>query len=109
MLNLLIHEPCRANDVTINISILNEAIVLFKFRTRMAPFADNFKAGKVSSMCPLCFPHIDSQEGSFACVTLNKLVNIRGKYSDIFENQVPEEVVKSIHSIYMLRKDVKEQ
>ena len=87
----------------------NEAIVLFKFRTRMAPFADNFKAGKVSSMCPLCFSHIDSQEGSFTCVTLNKLVNIRGKYSDIFENQVPEEVVKSIHSIYMLRKDVNEQ
>ena len=75
----------------------------------MAPFADNFKGGKLSSMCPLCFSHIDSQEESFTCVTLNKLVEIRGKYSDIFANQVPEEVVKSLHSIYMFRKELSEQ
>ena len=36
-----------------------EAVILFKFRTKMAPFGENFKAGQVRTNCPLCFKHIE--------------------------------------------------
>ena len=34
----------------LEIMIKNEAIILFKFRTRMAPFGENFKAGQLSTI-----------------------------------------------------------
>ena len=83
----------------------NEAIALFKFRTRMAPFAENFRAGKFNSPCPLCLSHLDSQEESFNCVVLKKVLDIRGKYSDIFKKQFSEELIKTLHKIYNYRKE----
>ena len=87
----------------------NEAIILFKFRTRMAPFGENFKAGQLSTNCPLCFTHIDSQEESFNCVALKKLVMIRGRYCEIFSNQVSQELVKTLYNIYSFRKESNEK
>ena len=82
-----------------------QALILFKFRTRMAPFGENFKAGKFSSVCPLCSAHIDSQEESFTCSALNKMLQIRGKYSDIFTNKISEELTQTLESIYIFRKE----
>ena len=83
----------------------NEAIILFKFRTRMAPFGENYKAGRFSSTCPYCFSHIDSQEESFKCSALNKMIDIRGKYEDIFVGNFSEELIKTLYHIYKYRKE----
>ena len=75
----------------------NEAIILFKFRTRMAPFGENYKA--------YCFSHIDSKEESFKCSTLNKMIDIRGKYEDFFLGNFSEALIKTLYHIYKYRKE----
>ena len=86
----------------------NQAIALFKFRTRMAPFVDNFRAGKRGSPCPLCLSHLDSQEESFNCVVLKKVLVIKGNYADIFTNKISEELIQTLYNIYNYRKEFNE-
>ena len=86
----------------------NQAIVLFKFRTRMAPFVENFRAGKMNSPCPLCLSHLDSQEESFNCVVLKKVLVLKGNYSDIFTNKISEELIQTLYNIYNFRKEFNE-
>ena len=82
-----------------------ETIILFKFRTRMAPFRENFKAKSFSSTCPFCFSHIDSQEESFNCSALNKMIMIRGKYEEIFSDTFSKDLIKTLDNIYNYRKE----
>ena len=51
-----------------------QAIVLFKFRVRMSPFGENYKAGHQTTVCPFCSLHLDSQEESFTCVKLKQMI-----------------------------------
>ena len=85
-----------------------EALILFKFRTRMAPFKENFKSGQFISLCPLCLSHVDSQENSFICETFKKIFTIKGNYKDLFTNHIPDELVKSLYNIYTYRKEFEE-
>ena len=87
----------------------NQAIALFKFRTRMAPFAENFRAGKFDSACPLCLSHLDSQEESFSCTAMKKVLEIRGTYSDIFTNNFSEDLINTLDRIYNYRKEFSEK
>ena len=82
-----------------------EALVLFKFRTRMAPFGENYKAGNVTTICPLCSSHTDSQEESFTCVVLNRVIKIQGRYSDIFGSKFPKVLIDTLYKIYWFRED----
>ena len=86
-----------------------EAVILFKFRKKMAPFGENFKAGQFRTKCTLCFTHIDSQEESCNCVAMNKLMKIRGKYCDIFSDQVSQDLVRTLSNIYNFRKESNEK
>ena len=86
----------------------NEAIILFKFRTRMAPFGENFRNGKSSTNCPLCLSHVDAQEKSFSCPTLKRLISIKGNYEDIFSNKIPYELIRTLYDIYTYRKEGQE-
>ena len=72
----------------------------------MAPFGENFKAGKFSSTCPLCFSHIDSQEESFNCAVLNKIMQIKGTYAEIFSGNFSEDLIKTLDNIYSYRKEL---
>ena len=84
-----------------------EAIVLFKFRTRMAPFGENYKAGNVTTICPLCSSHTDSQEESFTCVVLNRVIKIQGRYSDIFGSKFHKVLIDTLYKIYWFREDIR--
>ena len=85
-----------------------QAIVVFKFRSRMAPFGENFRSGNLSTICPLCSAHVDSQENSLDCPTLRREVRIKGSYSDIFSENIPEDLTKTIFDIYNYRKEFQE-
>ena len=85
-----------------------EAIVLFKFRTRMAPFGENFRSGQVVKICPLCSSHVDSQEESFNCLTLKRFFSIEGNYKNIFSSNIPHELIKTLYKIYSYRKEYQE-
>ena len=85
-----------------------QAIALFKFRTRMAPFGENFRAGRINCICPLCFSHLDSQEESFNCGALKNVLQIRGRYRDIYTNNLSQQLISTIYNIYKYRKELTE-
>ena len=39
----------------------SQAKAVFKFKTRMANFSDNFKAGGLTKTCPMCHEAPDTQ------------------------------------------------
>ena len=82
-----------------------QAIVLFKFRVRMSPFGENYKAGQQTTVFPLCFLHLDSQEESFNCAKLKQMIEVRGKYSDIFGLEFKEEFLKPLCNLYYFREE----
>ena len=46
---------------------LEEKKLVFKFRTRMLNFGENFRGGQTSTICPLCNSHNDSQFLALSC------------------------------------------
>ena len=80
-----------------------QAKVLFKFRVRMAPFGENFKGGKDTPLCPLCLAHPDTQEESFQCEKICKLIEVKGNYSDIFGFNFPPELIQTLYNIFCFR------
>ena len=66
-----------------NISV-KQAKMLFKFRTRMTTFSENFKGGKQIQSCPLCLNNTDMQKHSFLCKIIQENIHIKGRYEEIF-------------------------
>ena len=89
-------------------STKKQAVVLFKFRTRMSPFGENFRSGNLSTICPLCLSHVDSQEESMNCPTLRRELRINGDYKDLFSKDIPSDLVQTLFDIYTYRKEFQE-
>ena len=80
-----------------------DAIVIFKFRTRMAPFNENFKGQGPPKLCPLCENFIDSQIHSFHCSKMISHIEINGRYEDIFKQKINKELLKTLKKILEYR------
>ena len=80
-----------------------QAKILFKFRVRMAPFGENFKGGLDTPLCPLCSAHPDTQEESFRCEKICRLIEVKGNYSDIFGFYFPQELIQTLYNIFCFR------
>ena len=80
---------------------VTEARTIFSFRTRMAPFRNNYKNLKEIT-CPLCSSHIDDQNTMNDCPVLVKhfeLLNIEAIYS----THIPKNLVTNIIKIVKFR------
>ena len=95
------------NYLNLNNFNSNIAISVFKWRTRMTSFGENFKCGSDQSQCPWCIDgHIDSQEMSFSCDTIKSLLHIEGSYSDLFnEHSIPRDIAYTAHRISNFREN----
>ena len=73
---------------------LQEALTLFKFRTRMADFGENFRAGTTEVLCPLCSKELDNQSHSFHCKYILDEIVVKGNLKEIYlkkqQKQPPE-------------------
>ena len=65
----------------------------------MANFGENFRNGRTQVPCPLCQVHLDSQAMAFQCIKLKSEINMRGKYEDLFKDDIPSELVKTLTKI----------
>ena len=83
-----------------------EAKNLYRFRTRAAKFKENLKSSYAATGCPLCFVHPDTQEHSLNCTVVQEEVTIKGKYKDIFEEDIPTNISKTLLEISKLRQNV---
>ena len=82
--------------------------ILFKHRTRMAEYGENFRAGRDTILCPLCKLHPDSQEMGFRCPDIASNVEVRGNINDIYSDNTALETIETIERISEYRKQKNE-
>ena len=92
-----------------NLFSLIQARKVFSFRTRMAKFGENFGGQNGHIPCPMCFLHLDNQPMAFQCPEIKKTIKVCGKYEDIFDNDIPLDVVETISEIMKLRTEREEE
>ena len=83
--------------------ILPRYCLIFKFRTRMSDFGENYRAGRDKVICPLFESHVDNQELSYICPEIKNKVVICGKISDIYREDIKLETVEAIQKITQIR------
>ena len=84
---------------------VNQAKTLFKVRTRMTKFWENFKGGRPPQTCPVCKDvlSVDTQLHSFNCKVIAEQIKIMGNYNDLFGTEIEAKLAKSIENIMKLR------
>ena len=97
------------SELTLQTYLLREDLtieqkrMLFKFRTRMTEYGENFRAGREKVICPLCALHRDSQDMGPSCPVLRRDINIAGNYSDLYNNNVSLETVADMEKVMEYR------
>ena len=81
-----------------------EKKTIFKYRVRMERYGENYRGGAPSIKCPLCHTHLDNQEMSFQCPIVRQEVDIKGNYSDIYNETIQSETIQTIVKITRFRK-----
>ena len=81
------------------------ARALFKFKTRMARFSENFKEGGQTKPCPLCKDALDTQRHSLECkvIVVNLKIDIR--YEDLFHSKIDKKVAITAENILKFKDD----
>ena len=84
------------------------AQTLFRYRTRMANYGENFRGLKDPVQCGLCATHLDNQKMSFEnCPVLKKNIDMSGKYCQIFSASVPSFLVNTLVEMDKFREEAK--
>ena len=91
-----------------NIS-MKEALALFKLRTRMAEFGENFRAGADAVLCPLSLDDLDNQSHMFKCKLIKEEIDFNIDDTKAYENNIKEDTAKIISKILKIRSNLIEQ
>ena len=83
----------------------SQAKAVFKFKTRMANFSDNFKAGGLTKTCPMCHEAPDTQQHSLTCKIIKENIKVEIRYEEIFYSKVSAETARTLESILNFRSD----
>ena len=71
----------------------NQKKTIFKLRTRMELFGENFRCGKARIICPLCGLHWDSQDLCLQCPKIIKEIEIKGNIKEVYKDNFENEIV----------------
>ena len=82
---------------------IKKAKLVFRYRTRMSNFSENFKNSEGEKRCPLCKSHADSQSEAFNCPVVRKHIESNIKYEEIFDRNISEDLATAIEKIEKLR------
>ena len=85
---------------------VNQKRGLFKWRTRMEQFGENFRAGQDPIPCPLCRNHLDNQALSIQCAVIRKEMNPSKNIDDIFKDDICMETIETVTKITKCRKNL---
>ena len=83
----------------------SQAKAVFKFKTRMANFSDNFKAGGLTKTCPMCHEAPDTQQHSLTCKIIKENIKVEIRYEEICYSNVSAETARTLESILNFRSD----
>ena len=98
MENLEYTELKLQNYLTDDEISVEEAKNLYRFRTKVAKFKENFKNGYAANACPLCLVQPD--------LVLKTKLDIKGTYSDIFCEDIPPDISKTLLEISKFRENL---
>ena len=84
---------------------LNKAKTLFRFRTFMSDYAENYH-NKELNACPLCINHLDSQELGWTCTEVVSRTETGVNFEDVFQEYIASEAVEKVCLLERLRKDI---
>ena len=86
---------------------VEEAKNLYRYRTRVAKYNKNMKSSftNVSKACPLCLVQPDTQVHSVSCPEVKSKVLVKGTYEDIFYEDIPSDISKTLLRINKLREN----
>ena len=82
---------------------------IFKLRTRMESFGENFRCGKNYVICPLCGLHRDSQDLCLQCPIIRQDIKSNGSISDIYGNEFENNIVHTIIKALEKRNEILSQ
>ena len=82
-----------------------EMKTIFRYRTRMEMFGENFRGGEDQVVCPLCKLHLDNQELSLQCPVIRKEIEVKGKLADIYKENISYDIIKTVSKISEYRRD----
>ena len=83
---------------------LEQKRTIFRWRTRMEQFGENYRGGGGPIICPLCKIHLDNQPMSAHCpVIKDKIDDI--KIDDLFQSNVSQKTANIITKINEIRRD----
>ena len=85
----------------------DEKKTLFQFRTRMAKFGNNFKSGKILTICPLCKLHFDDQSLCLKCPKIRKQIECDIDISDLFTENISSKTAKVLSEVVNIRAKLK--
>ena len=80
--------------------------IIFKFRTRMADFGENYRGARDQVNCPLCNSHRDKQELSYTCKVIQNEVELKGTFEDIYSDEISLSTIEDIQKITEVRKEM---
>ena len=110
MENLEYSELKLQNYLSNDLITVQEAKNFFKFRTRVAKFQANMKNNPgLSLACPFCKVIPDTQQHSVQCSVVKSKVDVKGNYKDIFLDNIPVEIARTLMEITKLREKQENQ
>ena len=78
--------------------------MIFQFRTRMSNFGENYRGGRAQVNCPLCDNHRDKQELSYTCTVIQREVELKGSFEEIYGDNISIHTIESLQKISEVRK-----
>ena len=81
---------------------------IFKLRTRMAPFGNNFKGNKPSISCPLCDMSEDTQGHGFRCKAITDEIEINLDINEIYRGGITREEAETATKVLAKREELLE-
>ena len=82
-----------------------EAKNLYRFRRRAAKYKENMKNSYSSIACHVCLVQLDTQVHSTQCPIVITKVTIEGDYKDIFTDDIPSDISKTLLKISKFREE----
>ena len=78
---------------------------IFKYRTRMERFGENFRGGQTMVMCPVCMLHRDSQDLSLQCPEVKKEIgHNEGDIRELYGENIGRNIVNTVTKVLEIRK-----
>ena len=76
---------------------------IFKIRTRMAPYGQNFRDGQETVSCPLCEVQADDQVHGFQCEEIKNKIEINIEVEDIYQQSITKQMAEEVTNILKAR------